>query len=95
MREFRKEIIDKGRERKPIDTFFTCSTEGISPFMNSHSSRNGLTFGSNVTFLGRSGIKILKGGVRIAFVSGVDCDMLGPELKSADSTAQYLGNYFV
>ena len=95
MREFRREILDKGKEHKPVDTYFTCTSEQIAPFMNSSLSQGGLTFGQNVTFLGRSGIRILKSGLRVAFVSGLDSDMLGPEVTQADSKAQFLGNHFV
>ena len=45
--------------------------------------------------MGRSGIKVLKGGLRVAFVSGVDCDMLGAEVKQATHSNQYIGSYFV
>ena len=45
MREFKREVLDQGSQRKSIDTFFTDSSELIAPFMNSQSSRNGLTFG--------------------------------------------------
>lgn len=95
MREFRSEIIEKGHERKPIDTFFTCSSDQIGPFMHASQSRDGLTFGQNVTFMGRSGIKVLKGGLRVAFISGIDSDLLGQEVKMADPAEQYLGNHFV
>lgn len=48
----------------------------------------------NFTWLGRSGIKEIN-GIRIAFVSGIDSDILGSEVQSADATKTYLGNYFV
>ena len=95
MREFRREVLDRSSEGKSIDTYFTDSSELISPFMNSVSSRNGLTFGKNVSFLGRSGIKILKDGLRVAYISGLDCDMLGAEVINADPQTDYLGNYLV
>lgn len=63
--------------------------------MHSDQSAGGTTFGKNVTFLGRSGIKILKGGLRVAFISGIDSDLLGPEIKRADPGESYLGNLFV
>ena len=85
MREFRREVLDKSSERKSIDTFFTDSSDLISPFMNAQASRNGLTFGQNVNFLGRSGLRIIN-GLRVAFVSGIDCDMLGAEILNADPT---------
>ena len=78
----------------PIDTFFTDASDLIAPFMNSAAGRSGLTFGQNVNFLGRSGIRNIK-GLRVAYVSGVDCDLLGAEVRSADPTTEYLGNYFV
>jgi len=95
MREFREGVLDRSREPQAIDTYFTCSSETIAPLMNADRSRAGLTFGKNVCFLGRSGIKILKEGLRIAFVSGVDSDILGSEVSGADPKTHYLGNYFV
>ena len=94
LREFRREVLDKGTERKSIDTFFTDSSDLIAPFMNAQNSRDGQTFGQNVEFLGRAGVRTIK-GLRVAFVSGLDCDLLGTEIKSADPTQEYLGNYFV
>ena len=79
----------------PIDTYFTDASDLIAPFMNSASNgRSGLTFGQNVNFLGRSGIRNIK-GLRVAYVSGVDSDLLGAEVRSADPSTEYLGNYFV
>ena len=62
----------------------------IGPFMikGEHSFTKGLTF------LGRSGIKEIQ-GLRVAFVSGLDADMLGNEVRNSDPTKAYLGNYFV
>ena len=77
-----------------IDTFFTDSSDLIASFMNSTSARDGLTFGQNVNFLGRSGLKVIK-GLRVAYISGIDCDLLGPEVKGANPTENYIGNYFV
>lgn len=65
----------------PIDTYFTDSSELIAPFMNA--KKDGVTFGKNVSFLGRSGIRTIN-GLKVAYVSGVDCDILGTEMKSAD-----------
>ena len=48
----------------------------------------------NLIWLGRSGIKTIN-GVRIAFVSGIDSDILGSEIVNADYDKTYLGNYFV
>ena len=45
-------------------------------------------------FLGRSGIRDIC-GLRVAYLSGVDTDMLGPEMRAADPAAEYLGHYFV
>ena len=94
MREFRREVLDRSSEARPIDTFFTDSSDLIAPFMNSTSGRDGLTFGQNVNFLGRSGLQLIK-GLRVAFISGVDCDLLGPEVKAANPDENYIGNYFV
>ena len=47
-----------------------------------------------MNFLGRSGLRVIK-GLRVAYVSGIDCDLLGAEIFDADPTKEYLGNYFV
>lgn len=44
--------------------------------------------------MGRSGIKTIK-GVRIAFISGLDSDILGHDIKNTDADKVYLGNQFV
>jgi len=94
LREFNKEVLQRSGERKSIDTYFTDSSELIAPFMNATTGRDGITFGKNVSFLGRSGIRNIK-GLRVAFISGVDSDILGFEIRSSDPQAEYLGNYFV
>ena len=48
----------------------------------------------NFNWLGRSGIKVIN-GVRIAYISGIDSDILGQEIVNADNEKTYLGNYFV
>jgi glycerol dehydrogenase-like iron-containing ADH family enzyme len=74
----------------PVDTFFVDSTPMVGPFMmkGEHSLAKGLTF------LGRSGIKVIH-GLRVAFVSGIDSDLLGSEVRASDPETTYLGNYFV
>ena len=62
--------------------------------MNATTGRDGITFGQNVSFFGRSGIRNIK-GLRIAFISGIDSDILGSEIRSSDPRTEYLGNYFV
>lgn len=34
-------------------------------------------------------------GLRVAFVSGLDSDLLGSEVRACDPTKSYVGNYFV
>jgi hypothetical protein len=78
------------RTRMPVDTYFVDSTALIAPFMikGEHS------FFKNLQFLGRSGIKMIC-GLRVAFVSGLDSDLLGSEVRACDPTKSYVGNYFV
>jgi hypothetical protein len=66
----------KEKSRIPIPTYFTDSSQLMAPFMNSKKSANGYEFTKNVKFLGRSGIIEFK-GLRIAFLSGIDSDLLG------------------
>ena len=66
----------------------------IAPFMNAPKTKDGYEFAKNFHFLGRSGLKVIK-GLRIAYVSGLDCDMLGSEVRNANPETHYLGNYFV
>ena len=62
----------------PIDTLFIDNSPIISPFMNSNKSKNGIDFSLNPTleFLGRSGVREFN-NLRIAFISGIDSDILG------------------
>ena len=77
----------------PVDTYFTDSSEYSGPLMNTGREES-IPFSSNLNFLGRSGLKIIK-GLRVAYVSGIDSDILGTEVWSADPSAQYLAHYFV
>ena len=51
-------------------------------------------FAKNIKWLGRAGIVDVR-GIRIAYVSGIDSDILGSEIMNADSKKNYLGNYFL
>ena len=53
-----------------------------------------MSLGKNIKWLGRAGIVDVK-GVRIAYLSGIDSDILGTEIMQADHKSSYLGNYFV
>ena len=59
--------------------------------MNSKKHSNGSEISKDCTFLGRSGVKIIK-GMRIAFLSGIDFDVIGGDVVKNDS--RYIGNYF-
>ena len=78
----------------PIDTYFTDSSMLIAPFMNSTKGRNGISFAKNMSFLGRSGVKLIK-GLRVAYISGIDADLLGSEVMGVDPEKEYLANHFV
>jgi hypothetical protein len=75
----------------PITTYFVDSTPIIAPFMSKGTEHS---FAKGLTFLGRSGVTVIN-GLRVAFVSGVDADMLGSEVRLADPALTYIGNYFV
>ena len=69
----------------PIDTYFTDSSEYSGPLMNTGNDES-IPFGKNLHFLGRSGLKMIK-GLRVAYISGIDSDILGTEVWSADSSS--------
>jgi hypothetical protein len=77
----------------PTTTLFTDSSEFCGPFIN-QGEKNAIDFGKNLTFLGRAGIKKVQ-GLRIAFVSGVDSDILGTEVWGSRPQEKYLAQYFV
>lgn len=58
------------------------------------STQSNIEIAKNFSWLGRSGIKVID-GVRVAFLSGIDSDILGSEIINADFDQSYLGNYFV
>jgi hypothetical protein len=72
-----QEVLKKSA-KTPIPTFFTDSTQLIAPFMSSAKTKDGYDLGKGLTFLGRSGVKIVS-GLRIAYISGVDFDVLGAQ----------------
>ena len=59
--------------------------------MNSKNTSAGFEMSSGFNFMGRSGVKLVK-GLRVAFLSGIDFDVLG----SADmlKSESFYGNYF-
>jgi hypothetical protein len=79
----------KGMET-PIPTYFVDSTPLSAPFMNSKKTSDGFDLTKGLTFLGRSGVKLIN-GLKVAYVSGVDFDALS---TSAPPTDAYLGHYF-
>ena len=66
----------------PMDTYFIDSTEYSGPLMSTGSEES-IPFSKNLHFLGRSGLTTVK-GLRIAYISGLDADILGTEVFSAD-----------
>jgi len=77
----------------PCETHFIDSSDLSGPFLNSKSSKDGLSFNKNCYFMGRSGVKVIQ-NLTVAFVSGVDPDLLGPEVSKAEPGEKYLGSYF-
>ena len=47
-----------------------------------------------MSFLGRSGVKVIN-GLRVAYISGVDADLLGNEVSKVDPQKEYVGHHFV
>ena len=74
----------------PIPTYFVDSTQLSAPFMNSKKTQDGFELTKGITFLGRSGVKLIN-GLKVAYVSGVDFDALS---SSTPPTEAYLGHYF-
>ena len=94
MEELRKEVLSARGAKMDIETYFTDSSDLAGPLMNSAQGKDGVALMKRLNFLGRSGIRVVK-GLRIAYVSGIDADQLGPEILKADAQSHYLGNYFV
>jgi hypothetical protein len=66
-----EEVLRKSAKEPPITTHFIDSTNLISPFMNSKKTASGFELVRGINFMGRSGIKIIK-GLRVGFISGID-----------------------
>ena len=77
----------------PCKTIIVDSSNAAAILMNSNNSNLSLGKDSNITWLGRSGISEFS-GIRIAYVSGIDSDILGSEVYLCDPSKQYIGNYF-
>ena len=69
--------LDIPKDAFPCASFFVDSSEVSALLMNQ--SESGVEICPNFTWLGRSGIKEIN-GIRIAFVSGIDSDILGSEV---------------
>jgi hypothetical protein len=50
-----------------------------------------VTLAPRIQWLGRSGVYTVK-GIKIAYINGVDSDILGTEVQNSASV--YVGNYF-
>ncbi len=77
----------------PCKSAFVDSSE-VSALLMNQSALNNTEIAKNFNWLGRSGISVIN-GVRVAFLSGIDSDILGAEIVNADNDQTYLGNYFV
>lgn len=44
--------------------------------------------------MGRSGVKLMKNGLRVAYLSGIDFDIIGSTDGMSGTGNGYLGNYF-
>ncbi|TNV85145.1 hypothetical protein FGO68_gene10308 [Halteria grandinella] len=92
LEELYQEVMKKGGQT-PIPTHFIDSTPLIAPFMNSEKTKNGFDMAKGLSFLGRSGLKVIS-GLRVAYISGIDFDVLaGPETQGS-AEQQYIGSYF-
>ena len=75
----------------PIPCYFIDSTQYISPFMH---KKGMFKMNKNLHFLGRSGI-FEQDGIRIAYVSGKDSEILGPSIsESLNPSKEFMSNYF-
>ena len=61
--------------------------------MNSKKTIGGFQLTKGLNFLGRSGIKVIN-GLRVAYVSGIDFDVLGGSSLVSSPNSKYLGHYF-
>jgi hypothetical protein len=63
--------------------------------MSSKKTSLGFEMVKSFNFMGKSGVKIIK-GLRVAFLSGIDFDVIGESTTSqtSDSKESFLGNYF-
>ena len=77
----------------PCKSAFVDSSE-VSALLMNQSALSNTEIAKNFNWLGRSGISVIN-GVRVAFLSGIDSDILGAEIVNADNDQTYLGNYFV
>ncbi len=75
----------------PCKTVFIDSSETAALLMNS--GKQSIEICKNLVWLGRAGI-INQNNIRIAYISGIDSDILGAEVQSSDAKLTYLGNYF-
>jgi hypothetical protein len=61
--------------------------------MNSKKTIGGFQVTKGLNFLGRSGVKVIN-GLRVAYVSGIDFDVLGGSSLASSPNNKYLGHYF-
>ena len=92
MEDLYQDYLKKNAET-PIPTHFIDSTPLVAPFINSHKAKEGFSLTKGLHFLGRSGVKLIN-GLRVAFVSGVDFDILGGSSLASGTNGKYLGHYF-
>lgn len=93
MEDLYQDYLKKNAETS-IPTHFIDSTPLIAPFMNSKKTIEGFSLARGLNFLGRSGVKVIN-GLRIAYVSGIDFDVLGGSTLASGTSGKYLGHYFL
>ena len=90
----------KDAEGTSIPTHFIDSTSLIAPFMNAKKTSMGFELAKGLNFMGRSGVKLMKGGLRVAYLSGIDFDIISeggstePIKATVAADPAYIGNYF-
>ena len=74
----------------PIETYFIDGSKIIQPFLEAKTSENGMKIAKNVEFLGKLGIKEIK-GLKIGFISGQTPDPLSD--LGVDLSEKFTGPY--
>ena len=69
--------------------------------MNAKKTLMGFELAKGLNFMGRSGVKLMKGGLRVAYLSGIDFDIISEggsndpsKVAAGRNDPAYIGNYF-